>query len=105
MLEPWLDPEVLGAGPGVLGAPEFHTINRWTTWDCLLSPYLAMTGKKGQGPMMVTFRFQAITNGDWSRLLEMLDLDWVRQQKRKEVRRWKARGRGPQEEDMDHSSL
>ena len=63
------------------------------------------SGQQGQGPMMVASRFQAISNGDWGRLLEMLQLDRVREQKRQEVRKRKARGRGPQEEDMDHPSL
>ena len=51
--------------------------------------------------MMVASRFQAVTNGDWSSLLELLELDRVREKKRQEVRRRKARGgRGPQE-DID----
>ena len=153
MLEPWLDPEVPGAGLVALGAPKFHSIDRWDAWDCILSPCLAMTdvppphrekwasgltyilqqileaqteeqldralkwflvypqatlrqpkrsGQKGQGPMMVASRFQAVTNGDWGSLLEVLELDRVREKKRQEERRRKARGgRGPQEEDMD----
>ena len=43
MLEPWLDPEVPGAGLVALGAPKFHSIDRWDAWDCILSPCLAMT--------------------------------------------------------------
>ena len=50
---------------------------------------------------MVASRFQAVTNGDWGSLLEVLELDRVREKKRQEERRRKARGgRGPQEEDM-----
>ena len=136
----------------VLSAPEFHSINRWNAWDCILSPCLAMTdvppphrekwaswltdilqqileaqteeqldralkwfrvypqatlrqpkrlGQKGQGPMMVASRFQAIRNGDWGRLLEMLYLDRVRERKRQEVQKRKALCQGSQEEDMD----
>ena len=151
-LGPWLDPEVPGPAPVVLGAPEFHSIDSWGTWECLLSPCTPMTevpqahrekwasgltiilqrileaeteeqltralkwflvypqatlrqakrsGQNGRGPMMVAQRFQAVMEGDWGRLLEMLSSDKEHERRRREVRRRRARGQGPREEDLD----
>ena len=151
-LEPWLDPEVPGAEPEVLGAPGFHSIDSWDAWDCLLSPCTPMTevplphrekwasgltyilqyileaqteeqlnrglkwfliypqatlrqprrsGQKGQGSAMVASRFQAIVERDWGKLLQMLLADRRQEKRRQEVRRTKARARGPPVEDLD----
>ena len=58
------------------------------------------TGQKGQGQALVATRFQAIVERDWGKLLEMLRVDRGLEERRQEVRRRRARGQGPQEEDL-----
>ena len=58
------------------------------------------SGQKGQGPAMIASRFQAVTDLDWGRLLEMLSADRGREERRQLARRAKARGQGPPEEDL-----
>ena len=59
------------------------------------------SGQNGRGPMMVAQRFQAVMEGDWGRLLEMLSSDKEHERRRREVRRRRARGQFPVEEDLD----
>ena len=59
------------------------------------------SGRKGQGQAMVASRFQAIMEGDWGRLLEMLSVDRLQEERNQVRRRRAARAQGLQEEDME----
>jgi len=88
----------------IIEAQTEEQLNRALKW-LLVYPQATLrqpkrSGQGGQGPRQVASRFQAIVDRDWGRLLEMLASDREHERRRREVRRRRARGQGPSEEDL-----
>ena len=78
-------------------------LTRYLKWRLILPQVLLRqaqrNGKKGQGARMVNGRFQAMVEGDWGKLLVMLEKDREANERAAMARR---RGRQQQqEEDME----
>lgn len=77
-------------------------LTRYLKWRLILPQVLLRqaqrNGKKGQGARMVNGRFQAMVEGDWGKLLVMLEKDREANERAAAAR---TRGRQQQEEDME----
>ena len=72
----------------------------WLILPQLLLRQATRSGAKGQGARQVAARFQAVVEGDWGKLLTMLEADREASQRLAEARR-RRRGRQGEEEDME----